>query len=82
MSYLAADQKLMSISVKPSTAGGFAFDTPQPLFELPPLSAPVAFGSFRYAVTADSRFLVLMDSKNAVSPPITVVTNWQSTLKK
>jgi eukaryotic-like serine/threonine-protein kinase len=80
--YLAADQKLMAVPVM-ATAGGFAFGIAQALFEVPPLTGPVAAGSFRYAASADgNRFLILMDSSNAAPAPITVVTNWRSALKR
>jgi Tol biopolymer transport system component len=80
--YLAADQKLMAVPIN-VTAAGFAFGIAQALFEVPPLSVPVVAGPFRYAASADGkRFLVLMDSSNAAPAQITVVTNWQSALKR
>jgi hypothetical protein len=77
----------MSVTVRPATekAGAleFSFDSPQPLFALPPMNGTLGTMAFRYAVTADGkRFLVLGDSGNATPAPITVLTNWQAGLKK
>jgi dipeptidyl aminopeptidase/acylaminoacyl peptidase len=85
--FRAADQKLMSVAIRPPTekegATEFAFDSPQPLFTLPPMNSTLAASSFRYAVTADGkRFLVLEDSDNSTPAPITVLTNWQEGLKR
>jgi eukaryotic-like serine/threonine-protein kinase len=79
--YLAADQKLMSVTLKAAAGSDFAFDAPQALFEAPPLGTSIGTGQFRYAVTGDGkRFLFMADVKGTVQPPLTVITNWQATL--
>jgi eukaryotic-like serine/threonine-protein kinase len=79
--YLAADGKLMSVAVK--AGAGFATDSPQPLFEVPPSVSRLGTGAFRYAVTSDGkRFLVLIAARETVQQSLTVLTNWQSALKK
>jgi Tol biopolymer transport system component len=81
--FLAADGKLMAAKVKGGAGAGFSTDVPESLFEVPPFFSRVANGSFRYAIAGDgNRFLVLMGQKNAVQPPLTVVTNWESAVKR
>lgn len=84
--YVAPDQKLMAVPVKSGWAasGPFEVGTPQPLFGDMLL---VGFGPNRvfYQPTADGqRFMVIARSGGEAftTPPITVVTNWQATLKK
>jgi len=80
--FLAADGKLMSVVVKSALAAEFKTDAPQPLFEIPPILSRIANGSFRYAVSSDGqRFLVLL-GPNEPPQPLTVITNWQSAVKK
>jgi eukaryotic-like serine/threonine-protein kinase len=81
--YLAADQKLMMVPVKASAGAAFSVASPQPLFEMPPLSATLRQGEFRYAVSSDGkRFLVYSSAMEGAQPPIIAVTNWQAGLKK
>jgi hypothetical protein len=75
--YLAADRTLMAVAVK---AGGTTFEpgVPKPLFAVP--------GNLRsrsYAVAGDGRrFLVRRSLETAAARPITVVLNWQASLKR
>ena len=74
--YLAADNKLMSLTVK--AAATFEAGTPVALFRIDPLGG----GGF-YDVTRDGqRFLINTSVTRAESLPITVVVNWASFLKK
>jgi eukaryotic-like serine/threonine-protein kinase len=84
--YVAADQKLMTVAVKPGAAGSHSFEagSPQPLFEIKsiPIQSPVVFP---YQPSADGRrFLVDIPAtgEGAAPTPITVVVNWQAGLKK
>jgi hypothetical protein len=75
--YLAADRTLMAVAVKP---GGTTFEpgVPKPLFAVP--------GNLirrSYAVAGDGRrFLVRRPIDEATARPITVVLNWQASLKR
>jgi hypothetical protein len=77
MFYLAADRTLMAVAVK---LGGTTFEpgVPTPLFEVP--------GNLTrrsYAVAGDGRrFLVRRTLDSAATRPITVVMNWQASLKR
>jgi Tol biopolymer transport system component len=78
--YISADRKLMAVSVKGDTA--FETGAPQPLFELDPIYPPF-LGVFVYQPAANGqKFLILANVSGAVTPPITVVLNWQAGLKK
>jgi len=76
--------KMMAVPVK-ANPGGKAFFDPGPPVELFDAHiVPGLLGTFPYDVTADGkRFLI--DTKGgsgAVSPPVTVVMNWQVGMKK
>ena len=76
--YVSA-QKLMAAPVKTGTA--FEAGSPQPLFEIQPVSTRFD-NQATYQPTADGqRFLVTAPVGGAATPPITVVLNWQATLK-
>jgi eukaryotic-like serine/threonine-protein kinase len=78
--YISADQKLTAVPVK--SAATFEAGSPQALFEIQPLFGPLT-GRFVYQSTADGqRFLVLTNTGGRAPPPITVVVNWQTGLKK
>jgi Tol biopolymer transport system component len=80
--FLGADGRLMSVAVKSATVGGFSTDPPEPLFEIPPISQRIATNSFRYSVTSDGqRFLVVLGPPEPPRP-LTVITNWQSAVKR
>jgi hypothetical protein len=80
--YLAADQKLMAVPVK--TGPSFQAGSPQELFPDAPIASTVGVGQFFYTPSKDGqRFLMSLPAEGAASqPPITVVLNWQSELKK
>jgi serine/threonine protein kinase len=68
--YIARDQKLMAVDVKPAET--FEVGETRTLFEV---------SRFDYAFTADGqRFLVSTAIGNNASPPITLVVNWTSAL--
>jgi dipeptidyl aminopeptidase/acylaminoacyl peptidase len=80
--YMARDGRIMAVDVKISP--GFQAGIPHPLFDSR-MSNPMAPNLFRYDVTADGRrFLVNLQAQKetAVPDPITVVTNWQSGMKR
>jgi eukaryotic-like serine/threonine-protein kinase len=75
--YLAADRTLMAVEVKPS---GTAFEpgVPKPLFALPGNTTRRS-----YAVAGDGRrFLVSKPTADVTTTPITIVLNWQASLRK
>ena len=76
--YLALDQKLMAVEVKPGST--FQAGVPWALFQTR-VSGEVG-SSKHYTVTKDGqRFLVNMPVEGATSNPITVVLNWVEELK-
>lgn len=82
--YVAADQKLMAVTVKPGggSAPSFEAGAPQPLFDI--LSIPTAF-RFSYQPAADGRrFLVDVPSGGGagITTPITMILNWAAGAKK
>jgi hypothetical protein len=56
----------------------FEMDTPQPLFQLD----PVSMGGFAYQPTSDGQPFMVITPVGGPTPPITVVLNWQAGLKK
>jgi Tol biopolymer transport system component len=80
--YVAADGKLMAVSVTPD-AITFAPGVPQPLFDL---HGPSAFNRFlgtNYAPSRDGRrFLVNRIVGDIPRTPMTVMLNWTAVLKK
>jgi eukaryotic-like serine/threonine-protein kinase len=82
--YEAADGKMMAVAVK-AVAGAkpsFEAGTPVALFDAHMVHA-YSNNLIEYDVTADGkRFLVNANAPGAAAPPLTVVTNWQSGLKK
>ena len=78
--YLAADSKIMAVSVK--TGDTFEAGIPRPLFRIDSVVGIYSAGASEYDVTADGeRFLVNMAVAEARSLPITVVVNWTAELK-
>jgi serine/threonine protein kinase/Tol biopolymer transport system component len=72
--YVDSGGKLMSVDIRANPV--FEAGAPKPLFQLPP-------GFIGGDITADGRrFLVGVPVEQSGSVPFTVVTNWQSTLKK
>jgi Tol biopolymer transport system component len=79
--YISPDSKVMAVDV--TTTPAFKAGTPKSLFTAP-IWAGARFVS-RYDVTADGKkFLIttLPGENSAVTPPITVVLNWEAGLKK
>jgi len=79
--YLASDGKIMSVSV----ANGPTFDagTPVALFQANPRVLVATSELVAYDVSKDGqRFLINTRQKNPEAPPMTVVLNWPSLLKK
>ena len=77
--YVAADRKMMSVSVVQSGAS-LKLSLPKPLFP-----TRLEFGSFlrQYDVSADGRrFLLAQPLEESASVPITVIVNWPELLKK
>jgi Tol biopolymer transport system component len=77
--YLAADAKMMSVSVDSGSAG-FKLRAPKPLFQ-----TRLVLDSFgrQYDVSADgNRFLMAQPLEESASVPITVIVNWPALLKK
>jgi eukaryotic-like serine/threonine-protein kinase len=72
--YVDSGGKLMSVDI--SAKPVFEAGAPKPMFQLPP-------GFIGVGVTADgTRFLIGVPVAQSASVPFTVVTNWQTTLKK
>ena len=67
----------MEVEVTPGSP--FKLGVPKPLFEAPAFQFNDPFG-WPWDVTDDQRFL--FNTKQQGSPPVTVVTNWQTSLKK
>jgi serine/threonine protein kinase len=81
--YFAPNNTLMAVSV---TTKGETFEpgVPQPLFRAPILGGlgGATLLSWRWAVSRDGqRFLINTASDEATSTPVTILMNWQSTLK-
>ncbi|HET6962832.1 MAG TPA: hypothetical protein VFJ27_10060, partial [Terriglobia bacterium] len=78
--YLAADSKIMAVSVK--TGDTLEAGIPRPLFKIDSVVGIDSVGASEYDVTADGeRFLVSMAVAEARSLPITLVVNWTAELK-
>jgi len=67
----------MEVEVTPGSP--FKLGVPKPLFEAPVVQFTDP-GGWPWDVTDDQRFL--FNTKQQGSPPVTVVTNWQASLKK
>jgi Tol biopolymer transport system component len=73
--YIAADRKLMAAPVVPGAR--FQTGTPKPLFETRMTSARL------YDVSPDGRrFLLVNPLDEGAAPPMTVVVNWTSAIRK
>ena len=78
--YRALDGKLMAVAVS-STAGGPTFGSPVALM---PLLEPLGAFAYPYDISPDGqRVLALTPSSAATaSAPLTVIVNWDATLRK
>jgi hypothetical protein len=80
--YLAPDGKVMSVHVN-TTSATFESGTPKPLFTARIAGGPPAAPAHRWDVSQDGqRFLVTTVLDVMQSPPINIVTNWESALKR
>jgi len=75
--YLSLDSKLTEVEVTPGSP--FKVGVPKALFEAPVVQFNDPAG-WPWDVTDDQRFL--FNTKQQSSPPVTVVINWQASLKK
>jgi Tol biopolymer transport system component len=76
--YLGSNQTVMAVAVK--SGSRFEAATPHPLFRVrgtQTMGRPLD----SFAVTRDGRRFLINQPASGVSPPITVVVNWQSALK-
>lgn len=79
--YIAPDKKLMAASVRPN--GTFEAGAPKPLFEVPIRPTPLTGSKNQFVPSPDGqRFLVVALLEETRKPPITVVLNWASELKR
>ena len=75
--YISNDQKLMAVAVQGGNT--FAMDTAKELFDL----ASKSVSRNHFAVTADGqRFLLIRQTQSSAPPPVTVVANWQTEVKR
>jgi Tol biopolymer transport system component len=72
--YIAADQKMASVEVKPGP--NFDPGVPKPMFDAQRL------GGNGFDVDKDDRFLIPIRIDQAAMTPLSVVVGWQSALKK
>jgi Tol biopolymer transport system component len=73
--YLAADQQIMAVDVRPGPTPDFG--RPRPLFRAHLTGSP----RNHYAVTADGQRFLVATTKNEPTP-ITVLLNWTATLRR
>jgi hypothetical protein len=79
--FIAPDKRLMAVPIKLGAA--IDVGAPRPLFELHLRLAGVNGSRNQYAVAPDGqRFLVINLLDEGARPPISVVTNWLSALRK
>ena len=78
--YLSPDSKLMEVEVLRGPS--FKVGIPKPLFEVRVRTYPDAAG-WLWDITPDGqRFLFNIATDQRINAPLTVITNWQSRLKK
>ncbi|MCE5308556.1 MAG: hypothetical protein LLG20_13035, partial [Acidobacteriales bacterium] len=79
--YLSSDDQIMATPV--TTGSSFKAGVPKPLFQAPIYTTMDAAGAWNWDVAPDGqRFLINRKPEGNLSPPITVVLNWQEVLKK
>jgi len=79
--YIASDKKLLAASVRLN--GTFEASAPKALFALPIRTTPLTGSKNQYVPSPDGqRFLVVSLLEETSRPPITVVLNWTSELKR
>jgi dipeptidyl aminopeptidase/acylaminoacyl peptidase len=74
--YLAPDRRLMAVEV--STGSAFGSKMPKPLFETRIFGnyASAGYFTWRYAVAADGKRFVVLNTGESAAVPIIVVLNW------
>jgi len=80
--YLTLDRTLMAVDIKDGS--NFESGLPHPLLQtgIPPWEGPPEIPTSAYAVSKDGRRLLINPTiEAATAPPITVVTNWQASLR-
>jgi hypothetical protein len=78
--YLGPDGNLMAVDTQTDPA--FQAETPHALFRAPTI-ANATNTQYRYDLTRDGKkFLVVRALVGEPSPPVTVVLNWETGLKK
>jgi Tol biopolymer transport system component/tRNA A-37 threonylcarbamoyl transferase component Bud32 len=79
--YFSQDSRLMAVEV--DTSAAFRAGTPKTLFATRIAGGPPPAPTHRWDLTRDGqRFLITTVLDVTQSPPITVVTNWESVLKR
>jgi eukaryotic-like serine/threonine-protein kinase len=78
--YLSLDHTLMSVDVRPGSPLRAAFSQPRPLFDLQVIHELTARRN-HYAVSNDGRRF-LVSSMRPVQPPITILRNWATGLRR
>jgi hypothetical protein len=80
--YLSPDSKVTAVDVE-TASDKFKSGPPHELFKIQIAGGPATAPTHRWDVSRDGqRFLVVTVLDVVQSPPITVVTNWESTLKR
>jgi Tol biopolymer transport system component len=78
--YLAADGRLMSVSI--DTAPDLKLGVPTPLFQTTLAKLPLP-AQRRFSVSPDGqRFIMSIPASGSAVPPVTVTVNWASALKQ
>jgi hypothetical protein len=80
--YLTLDGTLMAVDLKNDSA--FELSSRHALFRtgIPPWEGPPGIPTSAYAISKDGRrFLINGTVEGATAPPITIVTNWQASLR-
>jgi Tol biopolymer transport system component len=77
--FISADGRLMAVAVRSGAGGAFEAGAPQPLFN----PHMMGYGrASKFAVSKDGRFLFPVWIEQSEAHPITVVVNWQASLRK
>jgi Tol biopolymer transport system component len=80
--FVSRDNKITAVDVN-TTSATFQSGTPRPLFNVQIAGGPSAAPTHRWDVTRDGqRFIVVTVLDVTQSPPINVVTDWQSQLPR
>ncbi len=69
--------RIMAVSVKPSAAGEFQANPPQPLFDFRGLTINSTSNNFLYSPSADGQRFLAQVQPAGSQPTLNVVTNWE-----